>query len=79
MSSAAKTASESNTSNAGPEAANDPGVDPRLLEILVCPVTRSALTYDREANELVSRAAGLRRPRPLHPTRAPRPRGMFAA
>ena len=59
MSSAAKTASESNTSNAGPEAANDPGVDPRLLEILVCPVTRSALTYDREANELVSRAAGL--------------------
>ena len=59
MSSAAKTASESSTSNAGPEAANDPGVDPRLLEILVCPVTRSALTYDREANELVSRAAGL--------------------
>jgi uncharacterized protein YbaR (Trm112 family) len=35
------------------------GVDPRLLEVLVCPVTRSALTYDREANELVSRAAGL--------------------
>ena len=25
----------------------------------MCPVTRSALTYDREANELVSRAAGL--------------------
>ena len=37
----------------------DTGVDPRLLEVLVCPVTRSALTYDREANELVSRAAGL--------------------
>ena len=37
----------------------DAGVDPRLLEILVCPVTRSALTYDREANELVSKAAGL--------------------
>jgi len=37
----------------------DPGVDPRLLEVLVCPVTRAALTYDREANELVSRAAGL--------------------
>ena len=35
------------------------GVDPRLLEVLVCPVTRSPLTYDREANELVSRAAGL--------------------
>ena len=37
----------------------DAGVDPRLLEVLVCPVTRSALTYDREAQELVSRAAGL--------------------
>jgi uncharacterized protein YbaR (Trm112 family) len=41
------------------EAMDDQGVDPRLLEVLVCPVTRSALTYDREANELVSRAAGL--------------------
>lgn len=40
-----------------PEA--DTGVDPRLLEVLVCPVTRSPLTYDREANELVSKAAGL--------------------
>ncbi len=45
----------SDTPDAGPET----GVDPRLLEVLVCPVTRSALTYDREANELVSRAAGL--------------------
>lgn len=34
-------------------------VDPRLLEILVCPVTKASLTYDRERNELVSRAAGL--------------------
>lgn len=41
------------------EPASDPGVDPRLLEILVCPVTRTGLTYDREANELISRAAGL--------------------
>jgi uncharacterized protein len=41
------------------ETMDDQGVDPRLLEVLVCPVTRSALTYDREANELVSRAAGL--------------------
>jgi uncharacterized protein len=37
----------------------DQGVDPRLLEVLVCPVSRAPLTYDREANELVSRAAGL--------------------
>lgn len=55
MSMAAKTAPESNGADAGADA----GVDPRLLEILVCPVTRSALTYDREANELISRAAGL--------------------
>ncbi len=34
-------------------------VDPRLLEILVCPLTRSALEYDRVAGELVSREAGL--------------------
>jgi uncharacterized protein YbaR (Trm112 family) len=40
----------------------DPGVDPRLLEVLVCPVTRTTLTYDREANELISKAAGLAYP-----------------
>jgi uncharacterized protein YbaR (Trm112 family) len=44
------------------EEADDPGVDPRLLEVLLCPVTRTALTYDREANELISRAAGLAYP-----------------
>jgi len=55
MTLAAKTAPESNNG----EGSSDQGVDPRLLEVLVCPVSRSALTYDREANELVSRAAGL--------------------
>ena len=35
------------------------GVDPRLLEILVCPLTRSALEYDHIIGELISRAAGL--------------------
>ncbi len=34
-------------------------IDPRLLEALVCPVTRRPLTYDRAAQELVSPAAGL--------------------
>jgi len=34
-------------------------VDPRLLEILVCPVTKTDLEYDRDRNELISRAAGL--------------------
>jgi uncharacterized protein YbaR (Trm112 family) len=43
-------------------AAGSGGVDPKLLEILVCPVTRESLTYDREAGELVSKAAGLAYP-----------------
>jgi uncharacterized protein YbaR (Trm112 family) len=32
-------------------------VDPRLLEILVCPITKGPLEYDRAANELISRSA----------------------
>jgi len=38
------------------------GVDPRLLEILVCPVSRTSLEYDAEKNELISRKAGLAYP-----------------
>ena len=38
------------------------GVDPRLLEILVCPVTRGPLEYDREKGELISRSAKLAYP-----------------
>ena len=34
-------------------------VDPRLLAILVCPLTKGPLEYDRDANELISRQAGL--------------------
>jgi uncharacterized protein YbaR (Trm112 family) len=45
-----------------PQPAPPVPVDPRLLEILVCPVTRTTLIYDRERNELVSRAAGLAYP-----------------
>ncbi|HKK28835.1 MAG TPA: Trm112 family protein [Alphaproteobacteria bacterium] len=37
-------------------------IDPRLLEILVCPVTKTRLTYDRERQELVSEAAKLAYP-----------------
>ncbi len=36
--------------------------DPKLLEILVCPVTRTRLVYDAEAQELISKAAGLAYP-----------------
>lgn len=41
------------------DTAGDAGVDPKLLEILVCPVTKHALSYDREAQELISEKAGL--------------------
>ena len=40
----------------------NPPVDPRLLEVLVCPVTRGPLDYDREAGELISRSAKLAYP-----------------
>lgn len=43
---------------AGPHA----DIDPRLLEILVCPVSRGPLVYDRERQELVSAAARLAYP-----------------
>lgn len=36
-----------------------PDVDSKLLEILVCPVTKGPLEYDREAQELISKQAGL--------------------
>jgi uncharacterized protein len=36
--------------------------DPKLLETLICPVSKGALTYDRAAQELISRAAGLAYP-----------------
>ena len=42
--------------------ADDTPVDPRLLEILVCPLTKGPLTYDRERGELVSVKAGLAYP-----------------
>jgi uncharacterized protein YbaR (Trm112 family) len=37
-------------------------VDPKLLEILVCPLTKTTLQYDAAAQELISRAAGLAYP-----------------
>ena len=58
----------SDTADNAPETApqsaadNAPGVDPRLLEILVCPVTRGPLTYDRAKQELISPTARLAYP-----------------
>ena len=39
--------------------APDQKVDPKLLEVLVCPLTKTNLEYDAAAQELISRAAGL--------------------
>jgi uncharacterized protein len=39
-----------------------PEIDPRLLEILVCPLTKAPLRYDRKAQELISDEAGLAYP-----------------
>jgi len=37
-------------------------VDPKLLEILVCPLTKGPLIYDAAAQELISKQAGLAYP-----------------
>lgn len=37
-------------------------LDPKLLEILVCPVTKGPLTFDKENNELISKSAKLAYP-----------------
>ena len=41
---------------------SDGQIDPRLLEILVCPLTHGPLDYDRERGELISRSARLAYP-----------------
>ncbi|MFH1806619.1 MAG: Trm112 family protein [Pseudomonadota bacterium] len=37
-------------------------IDPKLLEILVCPITKDTLEYDRDQQELISKKAGLAYP-----------------
>lgn len=39
-----------------------PLIDPKLLEILVCPLTKTSLDYDRKTQELISRTAKLAYP-----------------
>jgi uncharacterized protein YbaR (Trm112 family) len=54
------------TPDTTPDSPAEPGhatrLDPRLLEILVCPLTRSTLEYDAAKQELISRAARLAYP-----------------
>jgi len=49
-----------NSAPAGPS--GSAAGDPKLLEILVCPLTRQPLKYDRDRGELISEAAGLAYP-----------------
>ncbi len=44
------------------KAAAATSVDPKLLDILVCPLTKSRLSYDRKRQELISEQAGLAYP-----------------
>ena len=37
-------------------------MDPKLLEILVCPITKGALVYDKDRQELISKSARLAYP-----------------
>lgn len=54
----------SETANAagGGETPQGGEVDPKLLELLVCPLTKGPLRYDRQRGELVSEQAGLAYP-----------------
>ena len=45
-----------------PRSGDGDKVDPKLLEILVCPLTKATLEYDPVKQELISRAAGLAYP-----------------
>jgi len=52
--------SDSSTSNETTSPA--PEIDPKMLEILVCPLSKDSLVYDRTAQELISRTARLAYP-----------------
>jgi len=45
-----------------PQQVDDDRLDPRLLDVLICPITRGPLRYDEARQELVSEMAGLAYP-----------------
>lgn len=55
-------ADDTDPAHTDPGTPKPPEVDPRLLEILVCPVTHGPLDYDRGRAELISRRARLAYP-----------------
>ena len=48
--------------NTAPAPVEATRIDPKLLELLVCPLTKGPLDYDAEAQELISRQAKLAYP-----------------
>ena len=54
--------SDSQSQDPAADSAPQQAVDPRLLEILVCPLTKGRLDYDAAAQELISRGARLAYP-----------------
>lgn len=48
--------------NAAGSGAPQAGIDPKLLEILVCPLTKATLEYDADKQELISKQARLAYP-----------------
>jgi len=54
--------SDTGETKSGAPAGRSQPVDPKLLELLVCPVSHKPLRYDKEAGELISEAAGLAYP-----------------
>lgn len=48
--------------SAAPEVKNEHQVDPKLLEMLACPLTKGTLSWDPERRELISRSAKLAYP-----------------
>lgn len=55
-------ADQTTPTQTGSVATGATAVDPRLLEILVCPLTKTGLVYDAERQELISHAAKLAYP-----------------
>lgn len=55
-------AAETNADDNADKKTKSPGTDPKLLELLVCPLSRQKLKYDAEAQELISERAKLAYP-----------------
>jgi uncharacterized protein YbaR (Trm112 family) len=59
---AASEAARTDSPSSAPHAVEATRIDPKLLELLVCPLTKGPLDYDAEAQELISRQAKLAYP-----------------